>query len=234
MSDTNEHTNGERRTALRKALQETRTVEQAAPILRGLVGEVMPSAVSGFDRDIADARVLEPEAGLGRIERSLRALEHNAEAAGLDEAVTLLNEARYALTWSPGLHGECERNEPCAVPGRAAHCRHEPFRQLLREAKRHEWSALEVRKEGGGLRHYLDDRPVHCGTPLELQGRETRYDKDDNGYTYPLPSGTIVRYEASQDGRTINVTLYVDVAGHEGVVSYHDGLRFRWPQREGR
>jgi len=113
-------------------------------------------------------------------------------------------------------------------------CPHDKDHALALEArvaaKRGGWSPLQVRKEGSGLRHYLDGQPVHCGTGLELQVIE--YKSDDYGeFTVFRNEGRRVRYEASQDGKTIRATLHVGVAGHEFVAASESYMRFRWPVR---
>ena len=80
---------------------------------------------------------------------------------------------------------------------------------------------LDLRREAGGLRHYLHGIDVHCGQGLELLGVH-----DPGGQAIP------VRYEASQDyggPPGIRATLYTAVGGHEFVARIHDEMKFRWP-----
>ena len=107
------------------------------------------------------------------------------------------------------------------------------MRKLRRDAMRDGWSKLELRRGGAsGLRHYLDGEPVHCGTGLELQAVECRVDPDGNEYLAVLPRGQVVRYEASQDGKTISAVLYAGVVGHTFSAALEPSwMRFRWPVR---
>lgn len=128
-------------------------------------------------------------------------------------------------------HEDCSAYEDCEE-GRPSECPREPSRELHRKGRDGAWRALVVRREPGGLRHYLDGKPIHCGDGLELQATEERYDPDGNAYTFYLPKGAPVRYEASQDGKTIRATLHADVAGYHFVAgSEGQGMRFRWPVR---
>lgn len=92
------------------------------------------------------------------------------------------------------------------------------------------WSRLELRRDGGGHRHYLDGEPVHCGEQLELQATADRSD-DYGEYEVPLPEGVTVRYEASLHDDEVSVTLHKYVGNHEFVTRMHAGMRFRWPGR---
>ena len=70
-------------------------------------------------------------------------------------------------------HDDCWRGEPCAI-GKPEECP-----PCIAEAKRDKgqpWSELIEGRDGGGLRHYLDGREVHCGDVLELQGMEPKGD----------------------------------------------------------
>ena len=90
------------------------------------------------------------------------------------------------------------------------------------------WGRLSLKKEAGGLRHYLDGRAVHCGDTLVLQRTETRYD-DYGSYDVAHDDGAHVRYEASWRTGKIDATLHTAVAGvvfATGLESWH---RFRWP-----
>lgn len=126
-------------------------------------------------------------------------------------------------------HYGCSIHEPCAAKD-PARCPEEKYRRMIAQRDTGTpWSELEVRREPGGLRHYLDGRPVHCGTALELQAVE--YKEDDAGdYTRALPRGAVVRYEATQNGVTINATLHRDVDGHEFGARCEAWFRFRWPR----
>lgn len=122
-------------------------------------------------------------------------------------------------------HLDCWFGEPCAA-GLPAECPKE-----IAAAKREKgqpWSALELRRESGGLRHYLDGEPVHCGDVLELQA--IGYRSDDYGeYIVSLQRGSAVRYEASWRSGDLLATLHAAVGGREFVASVTDGMRFRWP-----
>lgn len=126
-------------------------------------------------------------------------------------------------------HEDCSTWDPCEV-GKPESCPREPSRELRRKAQVGAWSALEVRQEGGGLRHYLDGEPVHCGEGLELQAIEHR-DDDGQEYLAFLPHGRAVRYEASQAGKTIRAVLYAGVEGHSFSTAHQAWMRFRWPVR---
>jgi hypothetical protein len=136
-----------------------------------------------------------------------------------------------------GAHDECWPGEPCKVDPRA--CPHEEVRQRRAGLRGSEWGQLELRREGSGLRHYLDGEPVHCGAGLELQAIE--YKSDDVGeFTTFLQRGRGVRYEAStlqvvsRDGRpqpsTLHAQLYTVVDGHSFVARAEAWMRFRWPR----
>ncbi len=77
---------------------------------------------------------------------------------------------------------------------------------------------LEIRDDGAGPRHYLDGRPVHCGTQLRL--------------LIPVPgckeSWVWARYEANfcQDG--ILVILFTAF----GRVHPDETTILRWPKEE--
>lgn len=128
-------------------------------------------------------------------------------------------------------HSDCSVHDPCEA-GDPASCPREPIRRRRAELRRGAWSALELRRELGGLRHYLDGRPVHCGFGIELQHTVQRSD-DFGEFTVPLQAGTVVRYEASLGGRREDaaVTLYADVGGHEFAARAEPWMRFRWPRR---
>jgi hypothetical protein len=95
------------------------------------------------------------------------------------------------------------------------------------------WCALERRQEDGGFRDYLDGKPIHCGTGLELQSVE--YRSDDYGeYSLKLPTGVCVRYELAWGPGERAVMLHGDLGGHEFVAKHKLWMLFRWPQRGGR
>jgi hypothetical protein len=118
---------------------------------------------------------------------------------------------------------DCAPDCPVARRGRA---RTLAYRQ-------HEWSPLELRREPGGWRHYLDGAPVHCGDALILQAIESRYD-DYGHYPARLNRGTTVRYEGEQLwNRTVVpvATLYHMLDGHMFTAPVHAEMRFRWGKR---
>src|SRR5258706_16362386 len=91
----------QRRAELRKALKDTRPIDEAAPVVCALVAEVLPDARVAFDRDLTDARALgTPEAQLARLVLSLRNLA--TCCADRSEAEELLYSARSELEHSPG------------------------------------------------------------------------------------------------------------------------------------
>lgn len=96
------------------------------------------------------------------------------------------------------------------------------------------WSPIVRGEDGGGVRDYLDGRPIHCGVGLELQAIE--YYSDDYGdYVLKLPTGVRVRYElawypnATEADQTRHPVLYGSIGGYEVSMRYEDGMRFRWP-----
>jgi hypothetical protein len=122
--------------------------------------------------------------------------------------------------------GEIKQGAPCAA-GRPDEC--PPTIAARKRDKGTPWSALDLRSEGmAGLRHYLDGKAVHCGDGLMLQSVECRAD-DYGEWTYALPRGTRVRYEASIGDREIRATLHADVGGHEFVSRLEPWMRFSWP-----
>lgn len=127
-----------------------------------------------------------------------------------------------------GRHSTCSVHDPCDW-GDSKNCPLELIRQKRTELKRGEWSRLVIRREPGGLRHYLDEQPVRCGVGLELQS--TTEKSDDYGeFTVPLQAGSIVRYEAQQVGG-LTATLHLVVGGHEFVCRLEPWMRFRWLKR---
>lgn len=97
------------------------------------------------------------------------------------------------------------------------------------EAKRGQWGELVLKREPGGLRHYLDGKPVHCGMGLILQATADKED-DFGGYTVPLEMGNSVGYEASHRDGKLDVTLHLYLSGHEFVTGLQPWMRFRWPK----
>jgi hypothetical protein len=95
------------------------------------------------------------------------------------------------------------------------------------------WHPIQRGRDGGGIRDFLEGRPITCGSSIELQALEYR---DDNYGTYQLnlPTGVVVRYEVDGPlGAGGQVVLYGDIAGHDFTAKLHDGMRFRWPRRGG-
>jgi len=88
-------------------------------------------------------------------------------------------------------------------------------------------------RDAGGLRHFVDGQPVHCGYLLELQSVERIYDDEGDWTLRYLDEWTPVRYEASLWRREeCVVTLYADVGGHTATLRHWEGMRFRWPKEE--
>jgi hypothetical protein len=113
------------------------------------------------------------------------------------------------------LHDTCSVFDPCDV-GLPGTCPREPIRLKRKRDKAGGWGGLVMKREPGGLRHYLDGKPVHCGSGLVLQMQGEKSD-DYGEYTVPLQTGTTVRYEGSQDEKEINATLHLVVGGHEFI-----------------
>ena len=97
------------------------------------------------------------------------------------------------------------------------------------------WSPIERGRDAGGGRDFLDGRPIHCGTGLELQAIE--YKSDDYGeYVLALPTGVRVRYEiefvrdpaAGENPKRI--VLYTTVGAIVFRARHEAWMRFRWPQ----
>jgi hypothetical protein len=124
------------------------------------------------------------------------------------------------------LHDTCSVHDPCDA-GAPEVCPREPIRLRRQRDKQGAWGQLIVKKEPGGLRHYLDGKPVRCGSGLVLQHRGTKTD-DYGEYSVPLQQGTAVRYEASQDSKELEATLYVLVGENEFTASLQPWMRFRW------
>lgn len=128
-------------------------------------------------------------------------------------------------------HDDCWISEPCAI-GKPEECPKEIAAR--KRDKGIPWHALELRTEIGGVRHYLDGKPIHCGMGIELQHLEHKFD-DYGEYTKALQVGTVVRYERSGVGDEIRaITLHANVGGHEFVAKLEAWMRFRWPKAERR
>jgi hypothetical protein len=125
-------------------------------------------------------------------------------------------------------HGKCSVHEPCEARD-ASSCPHEFTRRRRAQLKQGRWSALELRREVSGLRHYLDGKPVHCGASLELQHTEDKSD-DYGEFTVPLQLGSSVRYEASWVGSELPFSLHRNVGGTEFTAAGELWMRFRWPE----
>lgn len=119
-----------------------------------------------------------------------------------------------------------------------------------REQRGRPWSRLVIHTERGGVRsiessialvygdrHYLDDRPIHCGTFLELQHIAELSD-DFGEFTVYRNAGTFVRYEVEHRlRRGTNITervpvMYVGAAGRSFKATIDAGCYFRWPERD--
>lgn len=80
-----------------------------------------------------------------------------------------------------------------------------------------ESEALELRREAGGLRHYLDDEPLHAGELLELW-------LDDGSWA-------LGRYEWTY--READPPLFFVDTETDSVITLRPGARLRWPGRTG-
>lgn len=98
-------------------------------------------------------------------------------------------------------------------------------------ARSGQWSPIVRGRDGGGVRDFLDEQPIHCGSTLELQTIE--YNGDDYGeWTVHAQKGTRVRYEMAWGPNDTRVAvLHVDVGGHEFKGPVEQWMRFRWPER---
>jgi hypothetical protein len=138
------------------------------------------------------------------------------------------------LTPRPDPHADCWSGEPCCV-GRPDEC--PPHVALAKRDIGAPWSALVMRHESGGLRHYFDGEPVHCGDTLELQAQTVRSD-DLGEFTRHEPTGVVVRYEVSMrmvdtltDKTTLLVaSIFATVGGHTFGARVEPWMRFRWPR----
>jgi len=91
---------------------------------------------------------------------------------------------------------------------------------------------LELERDDGGWRHFLDGRPVETGAHLELQPVEF-LDDDTGGHLQPVPGRWVtVRYEARlavSDRADVRVSLYSTIGGYQVELVADEGMRFRWP-----
>lgn len=125
-------------------------------------------------------------------------------------------------------HSACSVHDPCDK-GDSKNCPREFTRRRRAQLKQGRWSALELRRETSGLRHYLDGKPVHCGASLELQHTEDKTD-DYGDFTVPVQLGSSVRYEASWVGSELPFTLHKTIGGTEFATVGELWMRFRWPE----
>lgn len=125
--------------------------------------------------------------------------EHTAGVCLIDQAhqTALANRARGAAPWKPLLRGAA-----AGVDG----------------------DGDSLAEQYGDTRDFLDGRPVHCGSGLELQEQEYCYD-DYGEYTLRLKSGKRVRYEMAGG----KVVLFTTVGGFEFSKRADEWMRFRWP-----
>lgn len=109
------------------------------------------------------------------------------------------------------------------------------------------WGSLELRRDEGGWRHYLKGEPVSCGSGLLLKPAPIavpRRDDYESDYSYreairkadalcvARGEHVRVRYEAPLYLRAEPpALLYVDVVGHDAIITAHGGMRLRWPTR---
>ncbi len=78
---------------------------------------------------------------------------------------------------------------------------------------------LELREESGGLRHYLDGRPVHCGTQLQLRVNDGEHANE---------VWVWARYESSLTRERPGVMLFTNF----GCVLPDAYSVLRWPTKE--
>src|SRR5437016_1786052 len=79
---------------------------------------------------------------------------------------------------------------------------------------------LELSQDGSGLRHFLNGRPVHCGTGLLIAIHPENCREE---------FWTVARYEADLDRDRVNVTLHTNF----GIVLPNRDTRLRWPKDNG-
>lgn len=127
-------------------------------------------------------------------------------------------------------HEDCWSGDPCFV-GDSDHCP-PTLRERERRAREAKgaWSQLELRRDSGGWRHYLDGEPVHCGEQLELQTVRSEFD-DHGELRLPQQAGVVVRYEARLcTDEEPTPLLYAGIAGYTFMSAFDSGMRFRWPK----
>jgi hypothetical protein len=108
---------------------------------------------------------------------------------------------------------------------------HRQALQARRDALAGAWSLIERGSDRGGDRDFLDGKPIHCGSALDLQAMEFRSD-DYGEYTAWIAKGTIVRYEVEWVAPPAKkrIVLYTTVAGHTFTAHHEEWMRFRWPR----
>lgn len=130
------------------------------------------------------------------------------------------------MNWTTSKHSLCSRDEPCVI-GQPKTCPAALAASARLDALAGSWLPLTFKED----RHFLDGEPIHCGTALELQAIEYRYD-DYGEYHAVLPRGIRVRYELDGPGSLAQrVVLHVNVEGHEFTSRLLGWMRFRWPKR---
>lgn len=100
--------------------------------------------------------------------------------------------------------------------------------RVRKDREAHVLGFLRVELNGrdqGGRRDFLDGKPIHCGTVLELAAIVT----DAEGRTSFTGKAIAVRYEAQLYSDAGLRTLHADVGGHEVVMRLEPWLYFRWP-----
>jgi len=65
------------------------------------------------------------------------------------------------------------------------------------------WHRMKNAHDGGGERDFLDDKPIHCGSGLELQAHEWYTDKEGQEHIRKLDRGIAVRYEVTRVNRFV-------------------------------
>lgn len=80
-------------------------------------------------------------------------------------------------------------------------------------------TTLTLKKDGGGWRHHIDDKPVYCGSLIEarIAGEwvKGRYETDDLSPEAPRP----------------NAFLYS--SGGRSPITVKEGTEARFPEKEG-
>lgn len=90
---------------------------------------------------------------------------------------------------------------------------------------------LELRQESSGLRYYLDGRPVHAGTFLELRLYPDAVVNDH--HVAVGPSWLIGRYEWNCRPGTRPIFFFTVADGLTGIsATLPDGAICRWPAEE--